>query len=129
MLNPATCATRLDLLLRASRSDNQPVPAAADVARALSIRTGTIVQVHQVEAALKGRELLGDELLREVARTYLSPEALFTDTEEGAALEDRLRIFLEIRDRYRDGGVNVIARGSDLTQRQMTAVLNILQRV
>ena len=85
--------------------------------------------VADVEAALTGRSLLRADLLREVACTYLSPESLFTDTEEGAALEDRLRVFLEIRDRYRDGGVNVIARGSNFSQRQIADVLSFLQRV
>lgn len=128
MLNPVTCAARLNVLLELSRSVDEPVPTAADVARVLSIRTSEIVTPDRIESALRGLGVLDSDLLNEIAAAYAAPPELFSDSREGAELENKLRVCIAIRDRYNDDGVNVIARGSRFSDRQVTEMLGFLHR-
>lgn len=128
MLTPATCAARIKVLIQLSRPVDEPVPTAADLARVVSIRTSQIVAPDTIEDALVGRRLLDEAALTALAEAYHAPTALFTDTAEGEEIENRLRACLAIRDRFSDDGVNVIARGSRFTTRQVSDVLEFLQR-
>lgn len=122
------CADRLSLLLELSRPVTQPVPTAAEVARVISVGVGGIVTPETVAEALDGRTRLPDEYLCAIVQHYKAPEDLFSDTEEGRESYSKLLAFQAVRDRYLDGGTNIIARGSRFTETQVNEILTFLDQ-
>lgn len=125
-MDNATFADRLNTLIEASRQRHEPIPSASDIARAISIKAGQVVGEEVVADALAGRSQLPPALLDAVISHYKASDELFTDGETGREAHKRLKVFLEITARYMDGGPNIIARGSRLTETQLDEILDFL---
>ncbi|GAC62355.1 MULTISPECIES: hypothetical protein [Gordonia] len=126
-MRPDLYAQRLAVLLEAHHRREQPAMTSEELAHQVSLVTRSVVPAVIVDEALAGTALPPDEVTQAIVQVLDSEDVLFTDSPEGADLEHRLRVCAIVRDRYRDGGTNIIARGTSLSPRQTRELLAFLE--
>ena len=111
-------ARRIDLLIQAYHQ-NSPDPDSA-VAAQLSRQLGQIVSPAAVKDYSSGATPVRPQHLAAIGDVLKAPEGFFEDTPAASEAEARLALLLEIRHRFNGDGINIIARGTRLSDQATT---------